>query len=791
MRRPLFARRLQGRAPPRVKPAGWRPTRAGLLAALALLLGLAATAQAATSIWSNTVGGFPTWYGSPTVSSNAYTLSAPLPTWPPYALGNQQHLRIVIPSSGTNTGAATLNIASTGALPIVTNAESGLAALVGGELVAGLEYDLTYSTSSASACSNSCYVLSWLAAGPVLAGTTQTITASAWVSWSVYPVTAASQTLTLPASSGLSPNGGIVIQTIGQSVTLQASGSDAINGGSAGGSIVLPAGIAAFVTTSGAGAFYAAPTTTGNSGTVTSVGLAAGLTDAAGTCNTGSQAITTSGTAYPQNCPAAYTSAHTVAAADGVQLYVANGSSAVTFTLPQADGGSGARGVGYCFADESGHGYTLATTTSTFYGPAGVSGSTVSLPTNSYACVTSDGTNWVMGVAGGSGTVSSVALAPGLTDVSGTCNAGTQAITQTGTVYPQDCPSAYTGNHTVAASDGVQLYIADGSAAVIFTLPQANGGSGALGAGYCFADESGHGYELTTSTSVFYGPAGVSGSTIGLPANAYACVTSDGTNWAMGVAYPPISDEVAEFKLSNDASAPGSVIDVAAGTATSDDATTQIIEPAITKSLGSTWAAGNGNGCLDTGSVAPLTWYTLYAIANGVAPDLLCSTTTTNSPTLPSGYTKKRRIGAIETSVLSLILGFTEQVPHGGSTRIYPWNNPPMLVTTSLTTTAGAAALANIPPAVISANPIIACAAPLTPTAPLWRPASVLALQQPFQPVPAIASSISTTCNGSLYAQAAPGRLWAAGFGSGIPRLPGGTPQLPPNLLFTFYGWQE
>ena len=77
-------------------------------AAIVFLLCAAASAQAATSIWSNTVGGFPTWYGSPTFSSNAYTLAAPLPTWPPYGLVTQQHVRIVVPASGTNTGAATL-----------------------------------------------------------------------------------------------------------------------------------------------------------------------------------------------------------------------------------------------------------------------------------------------------------------------------------------------------------------------------------------------------------------------------------------------------------------------------------------------------------------------------------------------------------------------------------------------------------------------------------------------------------------------------------------------------------
>ena len=380
----------------RIAPTGSLAQLFSRFAALALLLGLAAGAQAATSIWSNTVGGFPTWYGSPSFGSNVYTLSAPLPTWPPYTLGNQQHLRIVVPASGTNTAAATLNVASTGALPIVTNAESGLSALVGGELVAGLEYDLTYSTSSASACSNSCYVLSWLAGSPVLPGTTQTVAAAVWASVGVYQVTTAAQTLTLPASSGLNPNGGIFIQTIGQSVTLQAGGSDTINGGSAGGSIVLPAGIMSLVTTNGSGALYAAPSTSGGGGTVTSVGLAAGLTDTAGTCNTGGQAITTSGTVYPQNCVGAYTSNHTVAAADGVQLYTTVGAlGPVQFTLPSP---SANKGFGWCFTDGSGNGFTVAPFASeSFYGS--ISGTSLAFAggAKGYVCVSSDGTNWADG----------------------------------------------------------------------------------------------------------------------------------------------------------------------------------------------------------------------------------------------------------------------------------------------------------------------------------------------------------------------------------------------------------
>ena len=99
--------------------------------------------------------------------------------------------------------------------------------------------------------------------------------------------------------------------------------------------------------------------------------LGAGLTNQVGVCNTGLQTIgPAGGTISPQSCAQAYSSAHTVSIGDGVQLYLANGTSATTFTLARANGAtlSGADGAGFCFADLSQHGFTLQTTTSSFSG---------------------------------------------------------------------------------------------------------------------------------------------------------------------------------------------------------------------------------------------------------------------------------------------------------------------------------------------------------------------------------------------------------------------------------------
>ena len=67
--------------------------------------------------------------------------------------------------------------------------------------------------------------------------------------------------------------------------------------------------------------------------------LGTGLTNQVGVCNTGFQTIgPAGGTISPQSCAQAYTASHTVAIGDGVQLYLANGSSSITFTLARANG---------------------------------------------------------------------------------------------------------------------------------------------------------------------------------------------------------------------------------------------------------------------------------------------------------------------------------------------------------------------------------------------------------------------------------------------------------------------
>lgn len=78
---------------------------------------------------------------------------------------------------------------------------------------------------------------------------------------------------------------------------------------------------------------------------------------------------------------------------------------------------------------------------------------------------------------------------------------------------------------------------------------------------------------------------------------------------------------------------------------------------AMTKSLDVNWVAGTNQGGLDTGAKASNTWYHFYGIYNPTSnlPDFLFSLSAT-APTLPSGYTKSKRLGAFLTDGSSNIL---------------------------------------------------------------------------------------------------------------------------------------
>jgi len=104
-----------------------------------------------------------------------------------------------------------------------------------------------------------------------------------------------------------------------------------------------------------------------------------------------------------------------------------------------------------------------------------------------------------------------------------------------------------------------------------------------------------------------------------------------------------------QITVSNNATDSDHDMDFTDGVFQFDDGSGQAVATAMTKRLDANWVAGNNQGGLDTGSVAVDTTYHLFAIYNPSTStaDFLFSASL--SPTLPSGYTKKKRIASLLT----------------------------------------------------------------------------------------------------------------------------------------------
>lgn len=167
--------------------------------------------------------------------------------------------------------------------------------------------------------------------------------------------------------------------------------------------------------------------------------------------------------------------------------------------------------------------------------------------------------------------------------------------------------------------------------------------------------------------------AGVGGAEerVALGAAGYVWA-SDGTDPGWSATGPHPRGYVDGFIMSNNGSDANNDLDIAAGSCRDDGNAANItLAASITKRLDATWTAGTNQGGLDTGSEANSTWYHVFVIRHPTTfvVDVLFSTSA-SAPTMPSGYTQKRRIGAVYNDGSGNLLAF---VQHGD---LFYWKTP-------------------------------------------------------------------------------------------------------------------
>lgn len=113
--------------------------------------------------------------------------------------------------------------------------------------------------------------------------------------------------------------------------------------------------------------------------------------------------------------------------------------------------------------------------------------------------------------------------------------------------------------------------------------------------------------------------------------------------------------------LSNNVSDATNDVDISAGQAASDATSpaTLTLAASITKRLDAAWSVGTNQGGLDTGAIADTTYHVwLIQRSDTGVVDVLFSTSA-SSPTMPTNYDRKRRIGSV-VRASGAILAFTQ-----------------------------------------------------------------------------------------------------------------------------------
>lgn len=124
----------------------------------------------------------------------------------------------------------------------------------------------------------------------------------------------------------------------------------------------------------------------------------------------------------------------------------------------------------------------------------------------------------------------------------------------------------------------------------------------------------------------------------------------------------PIPGSLSGLTLSYTSATP-TVLGIGLGGACSDDGTTtMIMTNPFTKIFSTNFAPGTGLGAYDGGAAfSTSTWYHVFLIFNPTtnAVDVLVSKSA-STPVMPSGFTKRRRIGSVKSNSSGNMTGFTQ-----------------------------------------------------------------------------------------------------------------------------------
>ncbi len=216
--------------------------------------------------------------------------------------------------------------------------------------------------------------------------------------------------------------------------------------------------------------------------------------------------------------------------------------------------------------------------------------------------------------------------------------------------------TSFATNATLTSSHQGRLIVA--SNAITITLPSA----ATVGTNFVVAIKN---VGTATVTIDGNGTETIDGAgAITLTPDETAICISDGSNFRSIRGAPDALPRsyLAGLGLSNNATDPNNDVDIAVGECRdSADTANLVLTSALTKQLDVSWAVGSNAGGLDTGAKANNTWYHVWLIRRsdtGVV-DALFSTSAT-SPTMPTNYDQKRRIGAVKTDGSGNIIAFTQ-----------------------------------------------------------------------------------------------------------------------------------